>query len=156
MHAERRQIDSIRETERWRKKAAERRLFEAERTETDRDLTSERNQTDVEVQRALTALTTRDEFLAIVSHDLRNPLGSISIAAELLRESPVYATADDEERQLLELIERNAAEALRLIGDLLDVERIATGKLGLFEESAACYLRDQSSREGRRLAARHL
>lgn len=128
---ERRHVDSVLESERWKKKAYERKLFQVEREETDENLTLERNLTDVEAQLASAAITTRDDFLAIVSHDLRNPLGSISLAADLLIESPIYATANDEDRQYLELIGRNADAALRLIGDLLDVERIASGRLSV-------------------------
>ncbi len=131
LDAERRHVDSILDAERVQKGIDEGGRFEAERTKTDSDLTSERRQTDVEVDRAATALTTRDEFLAIVSHDLRNPLGAISMAAHMLAASPTYSTADKETRQYLEMIERNAGEALRLIGDLMDMERIAAGKIGL-------------------------
>ena len=71
------------------------------------------------------ALTTREEFLAIVSHDLRNPLNNISIAAQNLLEEPEDTT------ELASSIKRSAGEMLRLIEDLLDLERIAAGKLTL-------------------------
>ena len=74
-------------------------------------------------------LTTREEFLAIVSHDLRNPLNHISLAAQLLLEAP------DNTKELASSINRSAEEMLRLIEDLLDVERIALGKLTLHYES---------------------
>jgi signal transduction histidine kinase len=75
-----------------------------------------------------TALTTREEFLAIVSHDLRNPLNHISMAAQNLLEGP------EEVRELASSINRSAGEMLRLIQDLLDLERIAVGKLTLHFE----------------------
>ena len=145
LESERRHMDSVLEHERSEKKAVQNKLFQTERKETDRNLTDERDQNDVAVQLAAkslseersshiatrAALTTRDEFLAIVSHDLKNPLGSISLAADLMKEKPSYASADEETREYLEVIGRNAAEALRLIGDLLDIEQIAVGKLGL-------------------------
>src|SRR4249919_2810412 len=78
-----------------------------------------------------TALTTREEFLAIVSHDLRNPLNHISMAAQNLSEEP----GDSQEvKKIAASISRSAGEMLRLIQDLLDIERIAIGKLVLHYE----------------------
>jgi signal transduction histidine kinase/ActR/RegA family two-component response regulator len=70
----------------------------------------------------------KDEFLATMSHELRTPLHSILGWANLLREQP-----RDEKilEQGLEVIERNAKTQERLIGDLLDVSRIISGKLRL-------------------------
>jgi signal transduction histidine kinase len=76
-------------------------------------------------QKTRAALTTREEFLAIVSHDLRNPLNHISMAAQNLLEGP------EDVRELASSINRSAGEMLRLIEDLLDVERMAAGKLTL-------------------------
>jgi two-component system chemotaxis sensor kinase CheA len=73
-------------------------------------------------------LTTREEFLAIVSHDLRNPLNHISMAAQNLLEEP------KDVKELASSINRSAGEMLRLIQDLLDIERIAVGKLILHYE----------------------
>jgi signal transduction histidine kinase len=71
------------------------------------------------------ALRTRDEVLAIVSHDLRNPLHAISTSAELLLEM-----RDDEKkrRHYLQVISRAGNSMKRLIEDLLDVARIEAGK----------------------------
>ena len=145
LESERSVMDSVLENERRENETVEANLFKTERLRTDKDLTEERIQIDEEVQRAVeelseeqtahiatrTALTTRDEFLAIVSHDLKNPLGSISMTAQLLLTSPLYASADQQIRQFIETMGRSAGEALRLIGDLLDMERIANGKLDL-------------------------
>jgi len=76
-------------------------------------------------QKTKTALTTREEFLAIVSHDLRNPLNNISMAAQILLEEP------EDVKEIAASINRSAGEMLRLIQDLLDIERIAIGKLTL-------------------------
>jgi signal transduction histidine kinase len=73
-----------------------------------------------------TALTTREEFLAIVSHDLRNPLNHISMAAQNLFEEP---GEEKDVKEIASSIKRSAGEMLRLIQDLLDIERIAIGKL---------------------------
>jgi signal transduction histidine kinase len=78
-----------------------------------------------------TALTTREEFLAIVSHDLRNPLNHISMAAQNLFEEPGEAK---DVKEVAASIQRSAGEMLRLIQDLLDIERIAIGKLVLHYE----------------------
>jgi signal transduction histidine kinase len=79
-------------------------------------------------EKTKTALTTREEFLAIVSHDLRNPLNHISIAAQNLLEEP------KDVKELASSINRSAGEMLGLIEDLLDVERMAVGKLILHIE----------------------
>ena len=131
LNSARQLMDSVLERERSQKRAVALALFQAERKETDKDLKDERSQTDVEVQRAAAALTTRDEFLSIVSHDLRNPMGAISMATDLLMAKPFFAEADEETREYVNLIGRNANEALRLISDLMDMEGIAVGKLGL-------------------------
>ncbi|MEY2511741.1 MAG: hypothetical protein QOE26_2504 [Verrucomicrobiota bacterium] len=83
-----------------------------------------------------TALTTREEFLAIVSHDLRNPLNHISLAAQELSEGP---GEPQEVKAIAASIKRSAGEMLRLIQDLLDIERIAVGKLVLhYEKHDVC------------------
>ena len=78
-----------------------------------------------------TALTTREEFLAIVSHDLRNPLNHISMAAQNLLEEP---GEQEDVKEVAASIKRSTGEMLRLIQDLLDIERIAIGKLVLHYE----------------------
>lgn len=68
----------------------------------------------------------RDQFLAMLSHELRNPLASIVTAVALMRrrgpESPSLET---------EVIERQAALLSRLVDDLLDVSRVTLGKVAL-------------------------
>lgn len=70
----------------------------------------------------------KDEFLATVSHELRNPLHAVLGWTGLLRKS-----VGDNERlgEGLEVIERNAKLQAQLISDLLDVSRITSGKLRL-------------------------
>jgi signal transduction histidine kinase len=79
-------------------------------------------------QKTKATLTTREEFLAIVSHDLRNPLNHILMAVQNLLEEP------KDIKELASSISRSGGEMLRLIEDLLDVERIAVGKLTLHYE----------------------
>lgn len=72
----------------------------------------------------------RDRILAIVSHDLRNPIGSIMLASQLLLEDPALEGAA-EARKRIDMIRRNAARAVRLTDDLHDVANIQKGTLSL-------------------------
>jgi PAS domain S-box-containing protein len=76
------------------------------------------------------AVQLRDQILAIVSHDLRNPLSAIDLASQLLYESATGAGDARASRQA-SIIRRNAARMARLIGDLLDVSSIQAGKLAI-------------------------
>jgi signal transduction histidine kinase/ActR/RegA family two-component response regulator len=67
----------------------------------------------------------KDEFLAIVSHELRNPLSAILGWARTLR----GVTDPHRVTKGLEVIERNASTQAKLINDILDVSRIVSGKL---------------------------
>ena len=70
----------------------------------------------------------KDDFLAMLGHELRNPLGAISSAAHVLD----VADADPERRQRArEIVERQASHLARLVDDLLDSARVATGKIAL-------------------------
>jgi len=83
----------------------------------------------VEARRAAEAATTaKDEFLAVVSHELRAPLSAISGWIHLARSGKLDATMM---HRALETIERNARAQAQLIDDLLDVSRIISGKLRL-------------------------
>jgi signal transduction histidine kinase len=70
----------------------------------------------------------KDLFLATLSHELRTPLSAILGWAQLLR---MQALDHDETAEALEIIERNCQMQQKLIEDLLDVSRIAAGKLQL-------------------------
>ena len=70
----------------------------------------------------------KDEFLAIVSHELRSPLNAIMGWAQMLRSRNLPETMLP---KALETIERNARLQVQLIEDLLDVSRIIRGKLRL-------------------------
>jgi signal transduction histidine kinase len=73
----------------------------------------------------------KDEFLAMLGHELRNPLSSIVASAHVLRLSKPGAQASV---QAHEVIERQARQMARLVEDLLDVSRLAVGKLTLHRE----------------------
>jgi two-component system CheB/CheR fusion protein len=72
----------------------------------------------------------KDEFLATLSHELRNPLNSITGYSKVLIHSP-EADHSPLIRQAAEVIHRNAGAQAQLINDLLDLSRLGTGKLTL-------------------------
>ena len=68
----------------------------------------------------------KDEFLAALGHELRNPLAAISNAAYLL------GRPDERPRQsAVGIIERQTRNMMRIVDDLLDVSRITHGKINL-------------------------
>jgi len=75
------------------------------------------------------ATRARDEVLGVVSHDLRNPIGAISMCARALETSPSLDAASRNE--LLTTIQESTAWVNRLIQDLLDVASIERGQLSL-------------------------
>ena len=74
------------------------------------------------------AVRARDEVLAVVSHDLRNPISTIAAAAELLSD---VSMPPERQGENLEIIGRAAHRANRLIQDLLDVATIEAGRLSV-------------------------
>jgi signal transduction histidine kinase len=81
-------------------------------------------------RQALAASDAHREVLSIVAHDLRNPLGVISLwSRQLLQADP--STSSTEIQRGLSTIARNAARIERLIADLTDEARIRTGHLPL-------------------------
>jgi signal transduction histidine kinase len=94
-------------------------LLAVERKETDRDLSAERARAD-------DVLATRDEFLGLVSHDLRNMLGAMVGFASLIAKS-----VSGENYRHAQRIQRSGARMERLIGDLVDVASIEAGILAV-------------------------
>jgi CheY-like chemotaxis protein/two-component sensor histidine kinase len=70
-----------------------------------------------------------NEFLAMLSHELRNPIAPICNALELIRNTPAQ-----EHAKLIGLIERQVSHLRRLVDDLLDVSRLTRGKVKLKKE----------------------
>ena len=70
----------------------------------------------------------RDRFLAVLGHELRNPLGAILLAAQMTDDD---GKVDAEHAQL---IERQSRHLTRLVNDLLDLSRVAAGKIVLKEQ----------------------
>ena len=79
-------------------------------------------------QALLDADRRKDEFLAILAHELRNPLAPISNAIEILQR---VGSKDPELVRMRELIDRQVRHMSRLVDDLLDVSRITQGKINL-------------------------
>lgn len=73
----------------------------------------------------------KDEFLAILAHELLNPLGPILGAAAVLR---VSRPTDQHVQRICEIIERQGIQLKRLVDDLLDASRIGRGQLTLVKE----------------------
>jgi PAS domain S-box-containing protein len=92
----------------------------------------------------------KDEFLAVLSHELRSPLNPILGWTKLLRGGRLDATKT---QQALETIERNAKLQAQLIEDLLDVSRILQGKMTLNVASVNLAAMIEAALETVRLAA---
>ncbi len=140
LEAERRDVEDALEDER----EARRRLLKAERDATDRDLARERSDTDLAVDQTFSLLNdetaahadtremivTREEFLAIVSHDLRTPLNVIAVSAAVLAER--FPTTDEPElTRTVGRIQRAAAQMGGMLSDLLDATRFEHGRFRL-------------------------
>ncbi|KTT44636.1 chemotaxis protein, partial [Pseudomonas oryzihabitans] len=83
-------------------------------------------------QRALVQL--KDEFFAVMSHELKHPLNLIQLNSELLARSPVLRNVALA-RRATEAIQRAVRSQAQIIDDLLDLSRIRTGKLKLERQS---------------------
>ncbi len=100
---------------------------------TNTDVTAQR-----EAEQALRDADRRkDEFLAMLAHELRNPLAPIRHAVEVLR---LVGPDEPALRQAADVVDRQAAHMARLVDDLLDVSRIARGRVTL--RSERCDLAD--------------
>ena len=75
------------------------------------------------------ATRARDDVLAVVAHDLRNPLNTVSMAVSLMLESTPPEKV--QERRQVEIVRRAADRMNRMIQDLLDVKRMETGRLAI-------------------------
>lgn len=142
---ERLNMDTALQYERGEKERLMKKVVSQEREATDKNLMGERVKTDLYVEQSAelltleqaahvetkSALTTREEFVAIVSHDLRNPIGAILSSAEILLEEDSIVGISSDAKSLIELIKRNAETSLQLISDILDMERIVEGKIQL-------------------------
>ena len=108
----------------------------------------------------------KDEFLAMLAHELRNPLAPIRNALQILRDAPtrgINGNGDNDtgsERRVagrttepaLQMMERQVAQMVRLVDDLLDVSRVSLGKIELRLErvslAAVMHQVEQAARSG--------
>jgi PAS domain S-box-containing protein len=73
----------------------------------------------------------KEEFLAVLSHELRNPLAPIQTAVDLLEESGTSKAGSERE---LAMIKRQLGNLKRLVDDLMDISRVSRGKIELRKE----------------------
>jgi signal transduction histidine kinase len=100
------------------------RLIPFERDMTDQHLMSERARSDE-------AVANRDDFLGMVTHDLRDLLNGLLLSARMIAEIAHQEDRGRERLQLAQRIDRSARRMNRLIGDLVDVASIDAGKLAI-------------------------
>jgi signal transduction histidine kinase len=86
---------------------------------------------DISERRALERA--KDEFTSVVSHELRTPLTSIRGSLGLL-ESGVLGPLPDEGQRMVEIAVQNTDRLVRLINDILDIERIGSGMIDMHRE----------------------
>src|SRR6185436_10710559 len=97
---------------------------------------SERSRLEKKMQEQGAALADlhhrKDEFLAMLSHELRNPLAPIANAVQLLR---LVSDEGPLQQKARAIIERQVSQLTRLVDDLMEVSRITTGRIRLRLES---------------------
>jgi signal transduction histidine kinase len=79
-----------------------------------------------ELVRQARAVQARDEFLAMLGHELRNPLSAIAMAIEMMERAP-----GGDLQKPRAIVRRQARHLARLVDDLLDVSRVSSGKIVL-------------------------
>lgn len=99
------------------------RLLPIEREKTDLNLLTERARSDE-------AVANRDDFLTIVSHDLRNLVGTVSMSAQLIEQDGAHPSGGST-LVSAQRIRRAAARMTRLIEDLVDVSALEAGRLAM-------------------------
>lgn len=111
----------------------------------DLDARKQETERQNEELRRLDALKSR--FLGMVAHDLRNPIASIQMSADLLAD-PAASLGTGERQTFLSDINKQAAYMVDLIDDLLDVTKIESGRLELHREAidAEAFLADVTRR----------
>ncbi|MFN2571196.1 MAG: ATP-binding protein [Gemmatimonadales bacterium] len=81
------------------------------------------------------AMKSKDQFLSNISHELRTPLNSIIGFTDLLLTEELGPPPSEQQRDFLETVARNGRHLLELINELLDLQRIAAGRMDLNQEA---------------------
>jgi signal transduction histidine kinase len=76
----------------------------------------------------------KDEFIAMISHELKTPLTPIKIYATTLKKPKAFGELNQKQTEAVDAIHFNALRLERLIGDLLDVQRLETGRMMFSKE----------------------
>ena len=131
-HAVRSKVSVFVDLYRNRKRMA-RQLEALERSRREQEvLLNELRSTQAELE---AAVRMRDDFMSIVSHELKTPLNSLILEVQLrqlhLARNNFAAFSEERLRQMTERDERQIQSLIRLIDDMLDVSRIRTGKLSI-------------------------
>lgn len=103
-------------------------LREAQAQERESRLVAEARKVEAEA-----ASRTKDHFIAVLSHELRNPLAPVRSAVHLLRELN-KDRKDGRMNEIIDMLDRQSRQLTRLVSDLLDVSRISSGKIVLKRE----------------------
>jgi signal transduction histidine kinase len=113
-------------------------IREHERREHERSLEEERSRWEADallrqMEQLAEADRRKDQFLALLGHELRNPLAPIMAGLELLRGrfAELGASVDPGMVRTRDIIERQSQHLARLVDDLLDISRISSGKIEL-------------------------
>jgi signal transduction histidine kinase len=124
LERERKSADEALRFERVETARVLKRLLPVERDQTDKFLLSERIRSDADV-------AGRDDFLGVVSHDLRNLLSAIVMSTSVIARTIDESEAGKRILSESDRIQRNAARMNRLIGDLVDIASIDDGRLSV-------------------------
>ena len=90
-------------------------------------IASQRDELEVQAEALREADRRKDEFLATLAHELRNPLAPLRNGLDILRRSPDSQSA----AEIRDMMDRQLVHLVRLIDDLLDVSRVSQGKIEL-------------------------
>ncbi|WP_288450986.1 hybrid sensor histidine kinase/response regulator, partial [uncultured Pseudomonas sp.] len=117
----------------WHRKRLAEQLVALEQSRQEQEiLLAELRQTQVELQQAV---RTRDDFMSMVSHELKTPLNTLMLEAQLRRmyldKGKLEAFTPDKLAGMAERDERQIQRLVHLIDDMLDISRIRTGKLSI-------------------------
>jgi PAS domain S-box-containing protein len=107
---------------------------------------TERKRTEEELKNAGRR---KDEFLAVLAHELRNPLAPIRTGLQLIRLS---GDTPESVHRVRSIMERQVGQIVRLIDDLLDVSRISSGKIVLQRQPASLIELIQAAVDEQRVA----